>query len=335
MERLVESWVKLVGFWIVLLLLPFVVNAAPNGTFIFTHPIHNRGIWLGGVKGQNARQLFNPPLFITRISVQEGNRYILVVGEGLGNKEVGVDAYLFDRQNRLAGRKDLTLGWFGEIIDAAISRNGDVVFINTINQEHPDGLYILPNHEVWQPIPKAEKLFHGPAASVACSPDGEEIAFSNNEGIFLLNIFTKEISLLLKDAYQPAFSPDGKHLAFLLRVPTQNPQAPSREIGIIALREPDKVDVLNVEKTYIYTYLTWSADGKYLTVTANLPGALDIVNLAIPVSGGRPEPIFQEFENGVWRFEWENKPYPVEPINSLATTWGKLKAQKSKEGIHE
>ena len=335
MERIVESAVKLGGFWRVLLLLPFVVNAAPTGEIIFTHPTHKRGIWIGGANGQNARQLFNPPLLVTRISVQEGDRYILVVGEGLWDKEVGVDAYLFDRQNAHAGRKDLTLGWFGEIIDAAISRNGDVVFTNTINQNHPDGLYLISNHEVSQPIPKAEKLFHGPAGYVNWAPNGEDIVFSNSEGIFLLNIFSKEISRLMKDAYLPVFSPDGKHLAFFMRVPTQKPQARASQIGLLALHAPNKVKVLDIDKAYVYTYLTWSADGKYLTVTANLPGELDIVNLAMPVSNGEPEPLFQGFKNGVWRFEWANKTYPVEPLNSLVTTWGKLKARKSKESRHE
>ena len=70
-------------------------------------------------------------------------------------------------------------------------------------------------------------------------------------------------------------------------------------------------------------------------MTAHLPGELDIVNLAMPVINGEPEPLFQGFKNGVWRFEWANKTYPVEPVNSLVTLWGKLKSQKSKERIHE
>lgn len=338
MKRFFESRAKLIGFWFALLLFPFTVNAAPGGEVIFTHPIHKRGIWISNVDGSNARRLFNPPLIIYEISVQEGDRYILVVGEGLEG-EIGLDAYLFDRRKPGTKRKDLTLGWFGEVTDAAISRYGDVVFTNTINQEHPDGLYLIPSQEVWKPIPKAEKLFHGPAAYVDWAPNGEDIAFSNRGGIFLLNVFSGRTSLIAKEGFRPVFSPEGKYLAFCVRVPVQNDAQWTIGIAVTSLDAPAGVEVVVVSKNHDYLYPTWSADGKYIAYmksnACQIGDEWEEDNFVVPVIGGNSEPIFHRFEKGVWAFEWASKTYPVEPLNSLVTTWGKLKAQKSTESIHE
>ena len=285
---------------------------------------------MSSVDGRNARRLFKLPLFTMELSVQEGDRYILVVAEGMENKEIGeeeigVDAYLLDVQSPRAGRKDLTLGRFSEISDAAISRNGDVVFSNIIDQAHPDGIYLIPSHEVHTPIPKAEKLFDGPAGYVDWAPNGEDIVFSNLDGIFLLNIFTRQTSLIVKeDSFRPVFSPDGKHLAFFTRKFQQNQLKRTYGIGIVALDAPADVKQLKIEKGSFPQYITWSVDGRYIAYA--LYDSRDQLScFAVRVNGGKQHiPIFRAFEGGLRTFEWTRKKYSS--ANLLTTTWAELKA---------
>ena len=224
---------------------------------------------MSSVDGRNARGLFKLPLFTMELSVQEGDRYILVVAEGMENKrigdaETGIDAYLLDTQNPRAGRKDLTLGRFDEISDAAISRNGDVVFSNMINQAHPDGIYLIPSHEVHTPIPKVEKLFDGPAGYVDWAPNGEDIAFSNLDGIFLLNIFTKHTSLIVSRKITSVlfFHQMESTLPFLRGNSQQNQLKRTYGISIVDLHAPADVKQLKIKKGSFPQYITWSADGK-------------------------------------------------------------------------
>ena len=44
---------------------------------------------MSSVDGRNARPLFKLPLFTMELSIQEGDRYIVVVAEGMENKEIG------------------------------------------------------------------------------------------------------------------------------------------------------------------------------------------------------------------------------------------------------
>lgn len=338
MIRCFEKWVKLLVLWSVFLPFHFTANADPSGEIIFVHPTDPREIWISDVNGHNARKLFKPPLIILEISIQEGDQYILVVGEGVFPKEGGIDAYLFDRRNPAAGRKDLTWGRFGEVCDAVISRNGNVVFTNSING-HPDGLYLIPNHEVSKLIPKAKKIFHGPACHVDWSPNGEDIAFSNEEGVFLLNIFTKQTSLLVKSGFYPVFSPDGKQLAFSLTTPIQNGKQQTG-IAIAPPRLPADVEIVALDEDHSFLRPTWSADGKYIAYLTffgirGLNQRKDN-NFAIPATGGNPVPILKLFEKHVWTLEWTNVTYPVEVTHSLVTTWAELKVPKGIEKIqHE
>lgn len=320
-----------------LLLFPFTANAAPSGEIIFVHSTEPLEIWAGSVDGHNARPLFKLPLFTLELSIQEGDRYILVVAEGTENKEIGaeemgIDAYLLDTQNQLASWKDLTLGRFSEISDAAISRNGDVVFSNIINQVHPDGLYLIPSHEVHNPIPKAEKLFNGPAGYVDWAPNGENLAFSNRTGVFLLNIFTKQALLIAEDSFRPVFSPDGKYLAFFTRQSLQNQLKGTYGIGIVALHALADVKQLEIKEGSYPRYITWAADGKYITYTLyDLQRRFS--SFAVPFNGGKHKPIFQAFDGELWAFEWTRKVYA--PVNLLTTTLGELKTRGLTRGEYE
>ena len=323
MKILFRNRAKFFSLCLALLLFPFTANAVPSGEVMFVHSTEPLEIWAGSVDGRNARSLFKLPLLTMELSIQEGDRYVVVVAEGMENEETGIDAYLLDTQNPRAGWKDLTLGRFSEISDAAISRNGDVVFSNTINQVHSDGIYLIPSHEVHMPIPKAEKLFNGPAGYVDWAPNGEDIAFSNRDGIFLLNIFTRQVSLIVEgDNFRPVFSPDGKSLAFFIRGSLQNQLKRAYGIGIVALHAPADVKQLEITEGSSPRYITWSADGKYI-VYALYNSHRRFSYFAIPFNGGRQKPIFQAFDGELWAFEWMRKEYS--PVNLLTTTWGELK----------
>lgn len=311
-------------------------HAAPSGEIVFVHPIDFREIWIGSVDGRNTHRLFRDPILIRELSIQRGDRYILAVAEGIPDAETGVDVYLFDRQNKLAGRKDLTLGRFSEVCDAAISQNGDVVFANTIGGtlRNPDGIYLIPNREVHQPIPKVEKLFNGPACHVDWAPNGEDVVFSNWDGIFLLNIFAKPVSHIIKNGYRPVFSPDGKRIAFFIKDAKRDSQ-----IGIVSLNAPANVRRIKIHESGVPIYLTWSTDGEYIAYAVITEVLQDLhqkwlySNFAMQVSNGKHHHILQAFKTGSGAFEWISEAYPVEPTNLLTATWGKLKAPPGTEDV--
>ena len=319
------------------------VDMLPAEEIIFVSHPQSQEIWISKVNGRNARKLFNPPIVVTEISIQEGDRYILCVGEGIEDIETGYDAYLFDTTKLNQGRKDLTLGRFSFVSDAAISFNGDVVFANTIFNKFPDGIYLIPKHEVHEPIPKAEKLFDGAAAYVDWAPNGKEVVFSNSEGIFLLDIATKQVSQVLEYGYRPVFSPDGEKLAFIVDTPEENGGKRYSQIGVVPLHVPENVKIFEQTETRSWLdYLTWTPDGTsiaYLLVEVTSRGGGSIVreyaNFAVSVENGRLRRMFKDIEGGVRVWEWTRDSFPLTPIAKFTTTWGELKRETESGGHHE
>lgn len=322
----------------------FIVNPVPAEEIIYAslNPQNRKiEIRISDVNGNNARKLFSPPVFVQEISILKGDRYILCVGEGVGN-ETGFDAYLFDTKQLNKGRKDLTYGRFSLISDAAISSNGDVVFSNSINFEYPDGIYLIPNHEIHELIPKVEKLFDGPAGYVDWSPNGKDVVFSNKEGIFLLDTFTKEVSQILEYGLRPVFSPDGTKVAFYVYTPKENNQKWIQQVGVIFLQDPQNVKVLEKAKTDLFlNYLTWTPDGKsiaYVLVKDKVDGRRNMweyLNFAVSIEDGKVRRIFEDIEGGVRIWEWTKASFPLIPVAKLTTTWGKLKRDTGKGGQNE
>ena len=327
----------------------FTVDTLPAEEIIFAaHPQNQPGIWISNVNGRNARKLFDPPVLVQEISIQEGDRYIVCVGEGIENIETGFDAYLFDTQKLNKGRKDLTWGQFSFVSDAAISFSGDVVFANTIFNEFPDGIYLIPKHEVHAPIPQAEKLFDGAAGYVDWSPNGQEVVFSNSEGIFLLDITTKQVSQILEYGYRPVFSPDGEKLAFIVDTLGENGRKRYSQIGVVPLHVPENVKIFERTETHLPVgYLTWTPDGTSIAyvlieVTFGRPGGVGLFgvvreysNFAVSVEDGRLRGIFKEIEGGVRVWEWTRDSFPPTPIAKFTTTWGELKRETENGGHHE
>ena len=78
-------------------------------------------------------------------------------------------------------------------------------------------------------------------------------------------------------------------------------------------------------------YLTWSFDEEYIAYTLEHQfKGTPFSNFAAPVAGGPHHRILQGFNGGVPIFEWINKVYSINPIQSFTTTWGQLKGKNFK-----
>ena len=342
MKYFFKTRIKQFCLCLVVPLLSLSASAAPTGEVICIHPNRVLEVWSSDVDGDNARQLFRLPLVIMRISLQEEGRYMLVVGERVDrdnfkfdgedeDNELGVNAYLLDRHHRgkdILFGKDLTLNMYGEVIDASMSPKMDIVFTNSpyADDHFAEGLYLIPKHELNEPIPKAELLFKGPAGSVDFSPNGRNVVFNTEDGIFRLNLVAKSVSKIAQKGFFPVFSPDGKKIAFVTK------EGEKRLINIYTLATR-KQRVFKVIKGFYINHLTWSGDGKYIAYTLKsviFQWAISYSNFAASIYGGKPEPILTTFNGGVFLFEWPHKFLSVEPLHLLTATWGQLKARDLK-----
>ena len=308
-------------------LLPLAAYAKPTGEIIFSHPVDRLGLWVGNVNfKRTSHKILDLPLLISRLSIQEGDRYIVALADriGKGGREYFVDLYLIDRKHLT--EKNLTQRQYNEILCADISRNGDVVFTNYPFSHEAEraveGLYLLQNHEIEKRHPQAELLF--PAwggGHVDWAPNGKEIAFSTADGIFLIDVFTRKVSHIIRNGKAPAFSPDGKHLVFAtFTIPSK--------LGILSLTELHNIKYIEVEDGTFPRDLTWSPDGQYIVYTLfDAFVNTRYSNFAVPVGGGPSKRILEMYDGGVSPFEWTNVSYAVESDNKLTTLWGKLKQQ--------
>ena len=314
--------------------LSLATHAELTGEIIFSHPVDRLGLWIGNVNDKHTVQkLSDVPLLVSRLSIQEGDRYIIAVADRVivNEREYFVDLYLVDRK-RLK-EKNLTSRQYNEILCADISRNGDIVFTNEpffpaqINKVEPavEGIYLLPKHEIeTRPPnrPQAELLFSVQGAGrIAWAPNGREFVFNTGHGIFLVDIFTRKVSHIIKNGRGPAFSPNGRHLAFVtFTIPSK--------LGILSFTDPHTIQYIEVEDGTYPRDLTWSPDGQYIVYTlfdafVDTPYA----NFAVPVAGGPSERILEDYDGGVSPLAWTNVTYAVEPTNKLTTLWGKIKQQ--------
>lgn len=319
------------------------LSAAPTGEIIFVHPINSSEIWISNVEGTTARKLFRQRFgSIEKIEVQENGEYVLVVADKaididnnirvfLGN----YDIYLLDRRHPRTKAKNLTLGRFSHLLDADISTNGDVIFV-----ERP-GLMLIRNEELVKREPEPELLLDFPAwdiGDIEWSPDGRHIAFSTLEALFLLDVSTKDIFRITGRADSPpVFSPNGKQIAFSTVV-ARNGQLWTSAIAVSPVQPNAAVEIVHVKKDYLYGVDSWSPDGQFIAYSSythlqikNIDQFRTLGNFVIPATGGEPEPILITVKDTVLSMDWADKAYPVDPADSLVTTWGKLKIQKADE----
>ena len=316
----------------VVLFLPMATHAAPTGEIIFRHPVDFYELWLGnGDDERSARRIFRLPRPINTFSIQKEGHYIVTVAEErlVDNRLPDlIDVYLLDRKKPGAEAKNLTRGEYTQIPDAAISRNGDIVFINLSfiipkNGKFIRGLYLIPFREIEKKRPKAELLLEVDAEQVDWAPNGKEIVYETDWGIFHFDIRTKKISHITKDGTSPVFSPDGKKIAFLT---TTRPT----KIGIKTVGQHN-IQYIELKEGTDVVYLTWSTDGKYLVYSSYIDRIpiFDYFNFAVHIESGVIERVLETYSNGgLQRFEWVTKAYALEPEGLLTTVWGKIKQKK-------
>ena len=342
MNYLFKTGMKLFYLSIFALLLSLSALAVPTGEVFCIHHEKILEVWSSHVTDHNARILFKLPLIIMNMSIQEDGRHILVVGERVfsidfnfdGENEdnaFGINAYLLDRHHQgkdILYGKNITLNMYGEVIDADMSPEMDIVFTNSpYKDEHFEaGLYLIPEHELNEQIPKAKKLVKGPAFSVDFSSNGKDIVFSTKNGIFRMNLVSNSVLRIAQKGILPVFSPDGKKIAFVTK------DGEKRLIHIYTL-STRKQKVFRIITGFYVNYLTWSSDGKFIayTLLSVIPQEdSSYSNFAVSIYGGEPVPILTTFEGGVLTFEWSHTSLSVDPANPLTTTWGQLKMQDRK-----
>ena len=336
MTNIFKDFVRIIFCLCLAIFLPLTTHAQTNWKIIFRHPADYHELWFSnGVDERSARRIFRLPRPIKKLSIQKESRYIIAVAQEKrfvnAQLEYWVDVYLLDRKKLGTEAKNLTRGEYSQIPDAAISHNGDIIFINLSfiipkNGKLIRGLYFIPFREIEKPSPKAELLLEVDAENVDWAPNGEEIVYETDWGIFHFDIRTKKISHITKDGSSAVFSPDGDKIAFLTRTsPTKIgiKTAGQQHIKYIRLEE------IGLEEDSLANNITWAVDSKSIVYTVFNMFIPAYSNFVVPIDGGNVEQIFKAyFEDGLSLFEWTNVPYAVDPVDKLATLWGELKTKQ-------
>ena len=344
MNSVFHAYGRLCLFCMSLFFVLTTLGAAPIGEIIFVHPVSESEIWISNTEGTTARKLFRQTFgSIDKIEVQEEGNYVLVVADKMifegNNVQVfsGSEIFLLDRQHPIRKAKNLTLGRITDFVDADISKNGDVAFIRR------PGIRLIRNEELSEPEPKIELLFdameewNSNLFDIEWSPDGKHIAFTTHNGLYLLDVATKDVFRITEsDVYNPVFSPNGKQIAYTTFVPL-NENKRVRAIAVVPVQPDADTEMVHAKEDYSYNVNAWSPDGKYIAYSSytdlrlvnNIEKFRSYGNFVIPSTGGEPEPILITMKHLVHSLDWDDRTYPVEPADSLVTTWGELKGQKT------
>ena len=299
------------------------VQAELTGEIIFRPQINAfNELWVTNVeKARDDRPFFNLGYSPEGLAVQP-NGNLVVTTASHEQLMFGNDIYLFDKKADFPKVRDLTRQQFSLIWGLDISQNGDIVFTHERTGPAPaTGIYLIPKHELKKSRPKIQLLKAGEAYSVEWSSSGKHIAYGSSDGIFVLNVLTREVSRITQDGYNPAFSPDGRYLAFAHRR-----WANTYKISIVSLTGRSNLKTIETQEAKSGSLgIKWSPDGQYVVYRIEVDGVYR--NFAAPINGGPHEEFLDKHGEGVWLFDWTHTdvPYAVEPMNKLTTLWGKLK----------
>ena len=303
---------------------PFATTQAKlTGEIIFRPPINEfNELWVTNVeKAREDRPFFNLGYSPEGLAVQT-NGNLVVTTTSHDQLMFGNDIYLFDKKADFPKVRDLTRQQFSLIWGLDISQNGDIVFTHEQTGPAPaTGIYLIPKHELKKSRPKVHLVKEGEAYTVEWSSSGKHIVYDTSDGVCIFNILTQEVLQISRDSAYPAFSPDGRYLAF-----THKRWANTYKISIVSLTgRPNLKTIETQEAEPGYFNLKWSPDGQYVVYAIKADGVYR--NFAAPINGGPHEEFLDAYKKGVWLFDWTQTDvtYAVEPTNKLTTLWGKLK----------
>lgn len=312
------------NFWAVFLLHD-TTDAQPTGEVIFRHSDFSNELWITNVEApRTPRRILKHINSISGLSVQKNGNSLVFLADGIGHS---TSVYLLDRLQRRPEARNLTHQHFEEVLDVSISAQGDVALTNMLS-EPPEvrGLFLIEKEEIehWQP--KVKRLKRGEVFSLDWSPDGTQIAYENNNGIFLFNLLTRKTVRLRsrRGEFDPTFSPNGKYLAFLRK---KSNAADADKIIVISLVSLQTVKTIVPEDHTHLNGFNWSPDGQYIIYTTPGAGKLKKLyhNWAAPLSGGASHTFLNISKKGVFIFDWTRAVYVVESTHKLPLLWGQLK----------
>lgn len=305
-------------------LLPLAtVQAELTGEIIFRPPINAfNELWVTNVDTPRNAHLFLKLEHTPQALAVQPNGNLVVTTARHHQLMFGNDIYLFDKKADFPKVRDLTRQQFSLIWGLDISQNGDIVFTHEQIKPAPaTGIYLIPKNEVKKSRPKVHLLKEGEAYSVEWSSSGRHIVYDTSEGVCIFNILTQEVLQISRDSAYPAFSPDGRYLAF-----THRYWAKTYKISIVSLTGRPNLKTIETHEAEVGSFnLKWSPDGQYVVYTIEVDGVYR--NFAAPINGGPHEEFLDKHGEGVWLFDWTHTDvtYAVEPTNKLTTLWGKLK----------
>ena len=330
-----------ISFYILsVVLFPISSYAELTGHVVYKHPYNHDEIWFTDITDtRNARLLFKHTNVIQDLSVQKNGRYIAIVSRN-ENNPLKSDTYLVDT---IQGHATLIQDRFKDPSVIDISHDGNIIFTNikggvkirirvNNNQEkdvnnQEDGIFLIRRDMIGKQNPVITLLKEtGRGNRIDWAPNGKQIVHSSSAGLFIIDIATRDETRISRKGQHPAFSPDGKKIAFsYVDGATGNPQ-----IDIISLDTLQPL--ITIKDLMVHASLQglrWSPDGKYLIYTVFVIHLFEkrtsYRNIAIPVDGGHPVRLLDITNRGVFLFDWIDTAYPVEPKNHLTTLWGKIK----------
>lgn len=322
------------SLWLCLLVsLPLTTEAQLTGEVIYRHPEYHDELWITHLDDtRNARLLFKHTHDIFEVATEKNGTRLVFVAER-DAPEFRFYAYLLNTEQLHKKAHNLTDKQFEAVWDIDITPNGNILFTNNIVDGEPPlaaGVYLIPNHELKKPVPNIIQLQKAVAHRVIGLPNGKEIVYNTDSGVFLLDISTQEVLRICISGEFPAVSPDGKQLAFVHRSIRG-----AFEIEVISLETMRTLKIIEPLVPHTsFIDLKFYPDGKYIVYTIHggpFFNPNDITqNIVVPLDGGPPFQILEMHEEGVSKFDWWNITYTVELVNRLATLWGALKVHNKK-----
>ena len=123
------------------------------------------------------------------------------------------------------------------------------------------------------------------------APDGASMAFHESDeagGIFIAGATGESVRRLTELGFDPAWSPDGRHIAFT----TEEAVNPASRMGLSALHIADISGGLSVIVDADAMQASWSPSGQHLVYWSTTGGQRDLYTVA--AAGGNPVPVTQD-----------------------------------------